>query len=223
MKKWQPEGGFVFIVTYGRSGSTLLQTVLQSIDGYFIRGENNNALIPLFRSSKRLGEAKEKHGYREIPTFGPWFGADKFDEEAYASALCDVFVEHVLMPPEDARVIGFKEIRYPEVMGDELFGLLDFMAKHFKPAKFIFNTRDWQDVSKSGWWADQKKERVQKQVENADRRFKDYAEKHPDTCYMIKYEDYTADLDQLQGLFDFLGESFDRAVLEETLSRKLKH
>jgi hypothetical protein len=36
--------GYVFIVTYGRSGSTLLQGVLNSIPGYLVRGENRQAL-----------------------------------------------------------------------------------------------------------------------------------------------------------------------------------
>src|SRR5688572_1085508 len=35
--------GHLFIVTYGRSGSTLLQGVLNSIPGYLIRGENDGA------------------------------------------------------------------------------------------------------------------------------------------------------------------------------------
>ncbi len=44
-----PEGlGYLFIVTYGRSGSTLLQGILNSIPGYLIRGENRAALFHLY-------------------------------------------------------------------------------------------------------------------------------------------------------------------------------
>ena len=42
--------GFVFVVTYGRSGSTLLQNVLNTIPGYCIRGENANTLAHLAKA-----------------------------------------------------------------------------------------------------------------------------------------------------------------------------
>ena len=36
--------GYVFVMTYGRSGSTLLMGLLNTIPGYLIRGENDDAL-----------------------------------------------------------------------------------------------------------------------------------------------------------------------------------
>ena len=54
MVDFQPKDGFVFVVTYGRSGSTLLQTVLQSIDGYFIRGENTGKFPPMVPGLGRM-------------------------------------------------------------------------------------------------------------------------------------------------------------------------
>ncbi len=41
--------GAIFIVCYGRSGSTLLTRVINTIPGACIRGENANALMHLFR------------------------------------------------------------------------------------------------------------------------------------------------------------------------------
>ena len=43
-----PDLGYIFIVTYGRSGSTLLQGILNSIPGYLVRGENRQALRHLY-------------------------------------------------------------------------------------------------------------------------------------------------------------------------------
>lgn len=37
--------GSILVITYGRSGSTLLQGILNSIDGILIRGENHNFLL----------------------------------------------------------------------------------------------------------------------------------------------------------------------------------
>ena len=44
---------FVFIFTYGRSGSTLLMGLLNSLPHYCIRGENNNLLHRLYPVLRR--------------------------------------------------------------------------------------------------------------------------------------------------------------------------
>lgn len=223
MAIWQPKDGYVFVVTYGRSGSTLLQTVLQSIDGYFFRGENNNAILPLFRSFKRVKGALEEHGYREIPDHGPWFGADKFNPDRYAQKLLQVFLEEIIQPPKDARVVGFKEIRFNETGPIEFVDLLNFMAEHFKPARFIFNMRRWEDVSQSGWWKDYEPDKVRREVEKNDRQFLAYAEAHPERSYLMRYEDYSGKPEQFEGLFKFLGEPFDLEKMQAISDRRLKH
>ena len=40
--------GYVFVMTYGRSGSTLLMGLLNTIPGYLVRGENDDALRYLY-------------------------------------------------------------------------------------------------------------------------------------------------------------------------------
>src|SRR3954464_1127587 len=42
--------GFVFVVTYGRSGSTLVQGLLNALPGTLVRGENNFYILPLFQA-----------------------------------------------------------------------------------------------------------------------------------------------------------------------------
>lgn len=44
--------GSVLIITYGRSGSTLLQGILNSIPGYLIRGENENLMAHFYNAYK---------------------------------------------------------------------------------------------------------------------------------------------------------------------------
>ena len=51
----------VFVITYGRSGSTLMQGILNSIDGFHIKGENNGFVFKLFESYQLLVNAKEEH------------------------------------------------------------------------------------------------------------------------------------------------------------------
>ena len=44
----------VLIVTYGRSGSTLLQGILNSIEGCLIRGENDNFCFALYQAHQSI-------------------------------------------------------------------------------------------------------------------------------------------------------------------------
>ncbi len=218
----QGADGYVFVVTYGRSGSTLLQTLLQSIDGYFIRGENANALWPLFQSIQRIAQAKQDHGYREIEAKGPWFGINKVDPATYARHLVGCFVDDIIQPPADARVVGFKEIRFHEV-GEDFQAYLDFIAEQLAPARFIFNKRNWRDVAKSGWWKNCEESLVRDIVTKADDMFDAYADKYPERCFVAKYEDYVGKPDYWRALFDFLGETYDPVRVNALCSRQLKH
>ncbi len=51
---------YLFVVTYGRSGSTLVGGLLNAIPGYLIRGENDDALRHLWQYHRTLVAAKEK-------------------------------------------------------------------------------------------------------------------------------------------------------------------
>lgn len=145
--------GYVFVVTYGRSGSTLLQAILNGIDGYKINGENYNALLHLFRSCRSIDDAYEKWG-QTTPVRG-WSGADQLEVEAYKADLLAAFIKRVLRPEAGTRVAGFKEIRYGESSEAEFFALIKFIEAGFPNAKILFNKRNAGDVSQSSWWKNQ--------------------------------------------------------------------
>lgn len=221
---WRPKDGFVFVVTYGRSGSTLLQTLLQSIDGYFFRGENANAFLPVFDSYRRALSLRHKFNIRRpVPPTGPWYGADEVDPDAYARALTDVFIRQVLRPSAGARVVGFKEIRYHEIPENLFEPYLDFIRDMFAPAKIIFNMRDWRAVIKSSWWATMREGKVRDMVETADAAYRAYADRHADSCFLLNYDDYKADPEALKPLFDFLGEPFSPDHVRSLMTNRLKH
>ena len=229
-----PEG-YVFIVTYGRSGSTLLQNLLNQIDGYCIRGENNNALFHIARAwdavahsgemAKRRKAARES-GTSPIPSFGtssdPWYGAEISDCDAFGRGLVDGFVRAVLSPEPGTRIAGFKEIRYHT--HKEFFDTyLDFMSRFFPRARFIFNTRDLDAVAKSGWWAQMNPQAVRKKLEPADRLFRNYAERNQERCLMLHYDDYNGHPEELRPLLDFLGEPFDVDLVSRVMTQRLDH
>ncbi|MBU2963469.1 sulfotransferase [Citreicella sp. C3M06] len=221
-----PPGGYVFIVTYGRSGSTLLQNILNAIPGYQIRGENNHAIQPLAQSWAAVNSSEPMRGARKAgvptPPEDPFYGAEKIDPDTWGQALADTFVREVLHPDPGTRVSGFKEIRFHLRPG--LFApTLHFIRRFLPQSRFVFNTRDHAAVGRSGWWAKMDPEAVRKELETAEKLFAAYATKHPRVCHRVHYDTYVSAPETLKALFDFLGEEMKPDVIERVLGTPLDH
>jgi hypothetical protein len=215
--------GYVFVVTYGRSGSTAIQSILQSIPGYHISGENYNCLFPLYEAVCLASVARFEHGKNPHAEIDPWFGANKIQPDQFASKLADAFVEEILQPPTGTRVTGFKEIRFHRVGQDHFKPFLNFIHTHFAPCKFIFNTRGWREIVRSGWWRNQRPERVEEIIREADTMFADYLARYPERGILLRHEETRVDPAAFKPMFDFLEEPFDLEKITEVSSRKLGH
>lgn len=214
--------GTLFIITYGRSGSTLLQTLLQTIPGAYIAGENYNTLESLFRATQRAKRARNTWGKTPKSADHPWHNADKIRTAKYEQALVNAFVQNVLVPPKDARWIGFKEIRTGAV-GDEFTNFLNFHSRNFPNPFFVFNSRNAEDVARSAWWKDKPRDKVLNMVKGLDARYADFVASSPDRAHHVFYEDTVKDPTSLQPLFDKLGEPLDRDALAKVMGRRLTH
>jgi hypothetical protein len=210
-----PDLGYVFVMTYGRSGSTLVQGLLNAIPGYLVRGENQGALHHLFTYHRTLEEesVRGRPENRRRPTH-PFFGISDFDADASVEACRRLFVDTVLRPAPDTRVTGFKEIRWYQ---PDLAEYVAWIRRAFPGARFVVNTRDHRDVLRSKWWA---------KGDNADylRAIEDgilavAAELGP-AAYHLHYDDFVRDPAVLAGLFAWLGEDFDLATVQATLDRR---
>ena len=214
--------GTLFVVTYGRSGSTLLQNLLMTIPGCVIRGENHNILETLWWAKRRSLQAHITWQVDGGAPGHPWYGADRIDPHSFGEGMVTAFVHSVLQPPRDVRWLGFKEIRYNSA-GDKLDEQLDFMRTHFPNVHFVFNSRGAESVCQSEWWRKWKREEVLKMVATMDQRFDAYAAAHPECCFRTRYEEFTADPDVLRPLFDRLGEPFDPVAIRAVLDHPLTH
>lgn len=214
---------YVFIVTYGRSGSTVLQTLLQSIPGYYIAGENNNCLSAIFQAVELASVARHQHGKNDHDPLNPWFGANMIEPNRFASKLVDVFVDEIIQPPADARVVGFKEIRFHKAGPEKFEDFLNFMHQHFNGCKFVFNTRGWREIVRSGWWKNQRPERVEEIIRGADMMYHEYLAKYPERGILLHHEKTREDPVAFKPLFDFLGEDFDLDKVSEIANRHLGH
>lgn len=213
---------YVFIVTYGRSGSTVLQRVLNSFPGFHIKGENWNTLFPLYRSYQLCAHARYHKGELPLSESEPWFGADQLDPHRYAKALVDVFIREILQPPADAHVIGFKEIRYFETM-KEFEPFMEFIKTHFTPVKFIFNTRPIDGILKSKWWATMDEQEVRSRIAHLDEKFHTFADANPTISLVMDHGVWTKGPQHFRPLTDFLGVDFDQAAISRILGEQLPH
>lgn len=204
----------VLVVSYGRSGSTLLQGMLNSIDGVLVRGENANVFFKLFGAFEAFTQAASKHRRATAPN-APWFGVGQADLEQLLEDFRRVARSIVLSDrSDDARVacFGFKEIRY-DVVGDRLPKYLKFLERVFPEPAFLFLTRDLNDVVRSGWWKELDPEEVRSSLSATEERFAAFAEgRH--NCFQLTYEDMVGRSDRLRAMFDFLGVPYRPEILD---------
>lgn len=223
---YQPTGGYVFVITWGRSGSTLLQNLLNGIPGYCIRGENNNVLADLANAWASVAESESMRGLRKLgqPTrpVHPWYGAEAVSPDHLGHILANVFARDILNLPAGTRVAGFKEIRYHTVTQRPMLPI-QFMARFFPKARFILNTRDHAATMKSGWWATMDPQVVARTLRSAETLFDRIAAEFPDRTIRLHYDDYAGRPETLRPLYDFLGEPFDAAQVQAVMDEKLTH
>ncbi|WP_083101239.1 sulfotransferase [Pseudophaeobacter leonis] len=219
----------LFVVTYGRSGSTLLQNLLNALPGYVLRGENANLLGSLVQSWQDLRSFYPEQLERmriagPLPSgpHQPWYGYEAIEVDQLGRDLAQVFLRNVLRPEADSRVVGFKEIRWHE--DPALFEpMLDFLQRYMPRARFIFNTRDHAEVCRSGWWKTMEPAVVRQELQQAEALYGKWQAAHPESCLALHYNDYISGPEAWRRLFDFLGEPFDPELVQATLDRKLMH
>ncbi|MGH3679354.1 MAG: sulfotransferase family protein [Natronosporangium sp.] len=208
---------YVFIVTYGRSGSTLLMSLLNTIPGYRINGENNNALYRLYQANAAIDRASREHsGSEHRSARGAWYGMPRVEPRKFRHELVDSFVTYVLCPEPGDRVLGFKEIRYTKSDMPDLSGFLDFLRDAFPDSKIIFNHRDVADTARSSWWA--RSERSLDKLKVADARLS--AVPSDGRHFHFYYDEIEDSLENIRGLFEFLGEAVDEPGVRRVLNTR---
>lgn len=204
----------VFVMTYGRSGSTLLMGLLNSIPGYLIRGENRQLIRHLYDFHRAgLAERDRVSPARASQPTHPWFGIESFDEAASLRQIRELAETTLLRPEPDTRVTGFKEIRWYD---EDLPDYLDFLQQVFPGCRFVVNTRHLPDVAASNYWTH--KDDPMGRLEVIEERMLSAAEGLGDAAYQVHYDDFVADPMVLKGLFDWLGEPWDEEQVRATLA-----
>jgi hypothetical protein len=193
----------ILVVTYGRSGSTLLQGLLNSIDNVTIRGENYDFCWGLYLSWKSLQKSVREFGHeRSLTPKNPWYGAQELNPEQFIEDAKEIVKKQLIPLGSDDVCYGFKEIRYIDHLG-ELDKYLDFLQKIFPNPAIIFNTRNHANVETSGFWPKRNIKDLSKHLRLADKLFYVYALKNPNT-FIMRYEHMIRGVAGVRALFEFL-------------------
>jgi hypothetical protein len=206
---------YVFVVTYGRSGSTLLAGILNSIPGYLIRGENRDALHHLFLFHQTLATERARVGKKNgRQRTHPFYGIGDVPLDRSLQGIRALVLDTVLRPKPGTRVVGFKEIRWYH---PDLEEYVAWLREVFPGARLVVNTRANDDVLRSKWWARGDKSA---DLEDIEGRILALADSLGDAAYRVHYDDYVADPGILRGMFEWLGEPFDEDAVRAVMSRR---
>jgi hypothetical protein len=146
---------FIVVMAVARSGSTLLQGVLNSIPGCLVRGENGAFVLGLMQAHEALCFAKNHSSSFTTPT-DSWFGCEELDADRLLADFAHVAIDQLLgsRRHEDFAAIGFKEIRWlqRDLGAIPLWGVLRFIDAMFADARFILLTRSIDEILQSTGW-----------------------------------------------------------------------
>jgi hypothetical protein len=212
---------FFFIVTYGRSGSTLLQGILNSADDIHCAGENGDFLYNLFLAQKTLEDIQQRVGYNAArkPT-EPFFGIDFMDPDQFRLSIRQLVEQMVLAScplEKTVRYAGFKEIRYP--YKDDLATYLDFIDRAFSKPAFLILLRDLDDVLSSGMFADlpsTERKGIRKLFLRFEETALEFARGKPN-CATLRYEWFVTDPQRVLHTLQEVGLPVDQDNITETL------
>lgn len=207
--------GYVFVMAYGRSGSTLLQAILNSTPGVLIRGENRALPYYLHQFHKSALRDAAWAGEASRRKVNPFFGIRDYPADVAVDRIRELLLDTVLRPEPGTKVTGFKEIRWYQ---EDLPDYLAFMQQVFPGARFILNTRNLEDTARSSWWADNPD--ALPRLREIEDRMLSAAEGLGSSVFHLRYDDYRDDPAHLQQLFDWLGLDFDKARIAKVMERK---
>ena len=166
MRRWlgreEPTYRYVFVVTYGRSGSTLVQGLLNTLPRTVVRGENNLYVLPLFRAMSSVQAFRKTHlQHNPKASHSAFYGLNEITLPSFVASTRTLVTGHLLgsIPPREVDVLGFKEVLWHKVRGSETTEFFNFLDRTFPECLYVLNERDVENVVDSGFWQSQDRTR----------------------------------------------------------------
>ena len=218
---------FITVVTYGRTGSTVVQAALNALPGVLVRGENYAAMRGLEAYLQSIAETADRH-HAGKPTH-PWFGSARLDPGEVVADLRRHVLDTVLRPRKDTTWVGFKEVRYePGHFGsyDLLLSHLLFLDTLFPGMRYLMNVRDPVSAARSGWWPGN--ENAEEVLATTRAWLVDAVAdieriKGPDRAVLLDYDEWDGHPEVLISAFAALGLPRDDEAVRAIVGERLAH
>lgn len=212
---------YVFVITYGRSGSTLVQGLLNTLPRTLVRGENNLYVLPFFEAEKLAREFKDihqKHGAAN--TSSAFYGLHELRLADFAKTTGEFVTRQLLgrTSPSSVDVLGFKEVLWHRVSAEDTEEFFRFLDDAFPGARYVLNQRDHEAVAGSGFWQNFEASEVHTALARVEEMQEFLRKTRPDRVLDLRYELVTSDDQsvsdqQLRAMAEFVTGSCDDALL----------
>lgn len=160
-RRFDPD--YLFVVTYGRSGSTLVQGLLNALPATLVRGENGFFVHDLYQASaaaEAFARDHAKHGSKQVTS--AFYGVRRLRREPFVDATRRIAHDVLLGQHRADRVrrLGFKEVLWHRIEPAETEDFFDWFEAVFPGARYVLNTREVAAASTSGFWQRQDHEQA---------------------------------------------------------------
>ena len=206
----------ILICATGRSGSTTLQRIINTIEKSDIMGENAGAinnLLECYSNIKKTNNMRIKEYYEGETKRKPcWYNG--YDFENVKNHIKNTIIA-IITNGNPERVIGFKEIRYINKIH-----LMDEFIELFPNTKVICHIDDCIDRQcKSGWFSHDKVSSREELIISNNQMI-NYS-KGNKNCY-LSYMKNLFRIDEMNKMFEFLDEELDETKYNYIINNSLE-
>jgi hypothetical protein len=216
----------VLICATGRSGSTTMQRLINTIPNSNICGENFAAINSLLEFYRRIKQSTIKNvpghynpaSYAEIvkQNIKPsWYNSYNYNSIVH---LIKITIINMFKNSESTNIWGFKEIRYDS---GNINYIKDF-KELFPQTKVIVHIREnIQAQSNSGWF--KKDKNSIPFLNKTTKELIEFSLQNKEWCFYSSFE-RMFDKNYLRKLFDFIdcGENYNEQLIDEILKNNIK-
>jgi len=219
---------YVFVISHGRSGSTLVQGLLNELPGTLVRGENNFFLLHLFHALAAVTDFRRKFA-KSGPTVpsSAFYGLEATSRKPFVQGVNDIVTATLLgdRDPAEVRILGFKEVLWHQIEPHERRAFFGFMDRAFPGARYVLNWRETESALGSGFWSRLPEDEARAGIQRVLDVHAFLRETRPDRVFDVPFEVLTAKDDSARelvaGLAGFvLGRPADPALIQRLLERK---
>jgi len=219
---------FIIIASTGKSGSTLLQRIINTIPNSNITGEKDAAIINILKSYKSLKLCFRVHlknsnyiiknnkkifknyDYLIENNIKPcWYNS--FDLNDVRKKIRELIIS-ILDNKKNNRILGYKEIRFIDQIE-----IIDEFIELFPNTKVICHIRkDVKKQSKISWW--NKTKDAEKKLNNYNNQYIKYAKSR---CFYISYFEDILTFNKVKNIFEYIGENINETDYKKVIEKRL--